>query len=274
MLAIREPSKRSRSNYPPTHQGISVRQNGIGHFEDFFDSVGPPAMFSQDPFGSMNRMMNKMSQMANEMFSHFEDMSSVGMPAGPGPQFYSSTVIQSSKYDSNGRPIVEKYKSEAKGFLDDRGLIGERKQAYANTGTGLEKYGHERMIGDKGRKVVKEKHGDYQRTSDVYKNMGELDAQEFDREFAKFFNSNALPAPTGHLYGRNRIQDERKVDDARRGDFIPSNWKAEYQPVRKSDIQPTVPAQRAPARPQALPAPPRRPVQRVAPGLKTPAPGA
>ena len=274
MLAIREPSKRSRSNYPGDHQ-VSIPRHEDRHFDGFLGSFGPPSIFSDDPFSSMNRMMDRMHQMANNMFSHFEDMSSMHMPSmhmasdfSSGPQFYSQTIVQSTKYDSNGRPIVEKYRSEAKGAVDsERGLVGERKQAYAHSGTGLEKYGHERMIGNKGRKVVKEKIGNCEKTSDVYKNMGQEDAFEFDRHWTQLNGGNALPVPSGNIYGRNNDRvtyDDRKVDDRRRGDYIPQNWRAENQPVRRTDIQPTIPAQRAApirANVQALPGP-AAPVQR------------
>ena len=205
MLALREPSKRSRSNYPGDSHQVSVRHQA-NHYQndDFFSDFEVPSLFSQDPFSSMNRMMSNMREMANNMFSQFEDMSSL-RPSGnfnSGPSFYSQTIVQSTKLDSNGRPVVEKFRSEAKGKIDSQqGLIGERKQAYAHSGTGLEKYGHERVIGNKGRKVVKEKMGDKERNSDVYKNMNDAEALEFDRRWEQHFRGNALPAPSGNLYG-------------------------------------------------------------------------
>lgn len=42
---------------------------------------------------------------------------------------------------------------------------------YDNTGTGLQKASHERMLNDKGRKVVKEKMGNQMNSYDYYKNM-------------------------------------------------------------------------------------------------------
>lgn len=47
---------------------------------------------------------------------------------------------------------------------------------YDNTGTGLQKASHERMLNDKGRKVVKEKIGGQMNNYDFYKNMREEEA--------------------------------------------------------------------------------------------------
>ena len=53
---------------------------------------------------------------------------------------------------------------------------------YDNTGTGLQKASHERMLNDKGRKVVKEQiKGTGQTNSyDYYKNMRDEDGSQFD----------------------------------------------------------------------------------------------
>lgn len=278
MLAIRENSKRSRSNYPADSHQLAHRSNHPGHFDDFFGGFGGHIALSSNPFASMERMMNRMNNMAEEMFSgfaqldHFRPEISHG---GLGGNFYSSTFVQSTKVDSNGRPVVEKYRSEAKGGVNERGeVMKERKQAYAHSGTGLEKYGHERVIGDKGRKVVKERFREQERTSDVFKNLMESEVAEFDREWRNAWGGSALPGPSGNVYGRGGvIEEERKVDEDRRGDYIPSNWRAENRPVRRTDIQPTIPANRnQPAIAQA-PNVRRNPV-RATRDRRTPAAGA
>ncbi|CAG9320760.1 unnamed protein product [Blepharisma stoltei] len=309
MLAIKDSQgKRStslahpqRRDYPPPAQ-----RDRHDFFEDPFSNFGAPAVFSENPFASMSRMMEDMHNQAFSMFremdrhmgslmrmpdtgSLFEDMG--GMMRGSGsPQFYSQTIVQSTKYDSQGRPIVERYQNQAYGGTDQHGTkYGERKQAYKNTGTGLEKYGHERKIGDRSRKVIQERVGNEERISDLYRNMNENDASDFDRDWeARARNlglgSNALPAPSGNIYGRRQIRDNRNrdtVDEERRGDYIPDDWRRDNQPVRyrNSDIQPTIPVQRALPAPQPAqqPAPPRRnqPVRRQnQQARKAPAPGA
>lgn len=278
MLAIRENSKRSRSNYPAESQQVAHRSGRPGHFDDFFGGFGGHSVFSENPFASMERMMNRMTNMAEEMFSGFSQMTHARPELVhsniPG-NFYSSTVVQSTKFDANGRPVVEKYRSEAKGGVNERGeVMKERKQAYAHSGTGLEKYGHERVIGDKGRKVVKERFGDQEKTSDVFRNLMDREVEDFDRQWRNVWGGSGLPGPTGNIYGRGTLAEERKVDDERRGDFIPNNWRSENRPVRRNnDLQPTVPVNRG--QPAIAPAPNvRRNPVRATRDRRTPAAGA
>lgn len=57
----------------------------------------------------------------------------------------------------------------------------ERQQMYDHTGTGLQKASHERMLNDRGRKIVKERGAGGELTNyDHYKNMREEEAPEFD----------------------------------------------------------------------------------------------
>ena len=59
----------------------------------------------------------------------------------------------------------------------------ERQQLYDNSGTGLSKASHERMLNDKGRKVVKERLGDNFNSYDYYKNLSEDMASDFDNQW-------------------------------------------------------------------------------------------
>lgn len=68
--------------------------------------------------------------------------------------------MSSTKLDENGRPIQERYQNKVAGAIGNGNRVVERQQMYDNTGTGLQKASHERMLNDKGRKVVKEKIGD------------------------------------------------------------------------------------------------------------------
>jgi len=51
---------------------------------------------------------------------------------------------------------------------------------YAHSGTGLQKASHERMLNDRGRKVVKERLGEQMNSYDHFKNMKEEEAGGFD----------------------------------------------------------------------------------------------
>ena len=54
---------------------------------------------------------------------------------------------------------------------------------YEHTGTGLQKASHERMLNDKGRKVIKERMGNNINKYDNFKGMGIADADNFDSDW-------------------------------------------------------------------------------------------
>jgi hypothetical protein len=62
------------------------------------------------------------------------------------------------KYNKDGQPEKETYKAQTIRQTDmDGKRIQESQQAYQNTKTGVEKASHERLLNDKGHKVVKER---------------------------------------------------------------------------------------------------------------------
>lgn len=75
----------------------------------------------------------------------------------------------------NGRPVEEKYVNSAKGVTGHGGQrLVERNQMYENSGTGLQKIANERMLNDRGRKVVRERlggNGGPVNAQDHYRNM-------------------------------------------------------------------------------------------------------
>ena len=81
-------------------------------------------------------------------------------PSGPG-HYSKQTFVSSTKKGPDGRMIKEEYQSKAQSAVGQNGeKVGERQQAYHNTGTGLGKVSHERMLNGQGRKVVKERLSD------------------------------------------------------------------------------------------------------------------
>eukprot|EP00359_Climacostomum_virens_P001720 CAMPEP_0204899252 /NCGR_PEP_ID=MMETSP1397-20131031/1750_1 /ASSEMBLY_ACC=CAM_ASM_000891 /TAXON_ID=49980 /ORGANISM="Climacostomum Climacostomum virens, Strain Stock W-24" /LENGTH=274 /DNA_ID=CAMNT_0052067199 /DNA_START=108 /DNA_END=932 /DNA_ORIENTATION=+ len=247
--------------------------------------------FDQDPFASMNSMMQQMHSFTSNIFrqmdSHFGDIAgSFGsFPSDGRARSYVKTIHQSTKLDRNGNPITEKYENTAINVKDHDGThVGERKQAYMNSGTGLQKYAVERKLGDRSRKVVQEKYKGDEVRSDLYRNMDEREADEFDRAWQNrgqqlgFSSINALPAPTGSQYGRHQAVARQHRDEDRRGEYVPDYLKRDYQPVRVNrDIQPAYPQARAitdgPRQPQAQPAArqanrPARPIQRARPASR------
>lgn len=70
------------------------------------------------------------------------------------------SYVSSQKIGPDGRPVKETYGTKAKGaFGNGKPALVERHQMYENSGTGLQKAAHERMMNGKGRKVIREKVG-------------------------------------------------------------------------------------------------------------------
>ena len=87
--------------------------------------------------------------------------------------------------DAHGNPQHERYQTKAVGKLGPDGRIGERKQLYQNSATGMEKASHERTMNNQGRKMVKEhvRGSNTQNTYDYYKGISETQGPSFDREW-------------------------------------------------------------------------------------------
>ncbi len=70
--------------------------------------------------------------------------------------FISNSYVSSVNYDNNGQPHKETYQSQSIRQTDNEGKrIQEKQQAYQNTRTGVQKAAHERMLNEKGHKIVK-----------------------------------------------------------------------------------------------------------------------
>lgn len=54
---------------------------------------------------------------------------------------------------------------------------------YDNSGTGHQKMAHERMLNEKGRKIVQQRIGNESHQHDVYRNLNEQNSHEFDDEW-------------------------------------------------------------------------------------------
>ena len=121
---------------------------------------------------------------------------------------------------------------------------------YDNQGTGLQKASHERMLNDKGRKVVKERMGDQMNSHDHYRNMREEESHQFDQQWGQMAGQLGLGTSTANNrlgYGGGSSH-AIQYDDDRRGAYV--HPRSNQMPVNYnrqgggSDIGPTMPAQR------------------------------
>lgn len=159
---------------------------------------GAPGGFfgGRDPFaefGGLEAFGGLGAGFGGSLMAQFEDMAR-GMGAGPGDsaamrggggngQYVCQTFAMSSHMGPDGKMHTEQYSSSDVGNTQQK--IRESQQAYSNSTTGIDKMGLERQLGDRARKVVKERHRGSmeERSTEMFRGMDEGGAAAFDRDF-------------------------------------------------------------------------------------------
>merc|ERR1712232_363610 len=110
-------------------------------------------------------------------------------------EFSCQTIMMSSHTDENGQVHSERFCSSSVG--DRNRSIAETQQAYTNSSSGIDKMSLERQMGDRGRKMVKERNrfSGEERNTDLYRGMTEDHTSEFDASWQQ----NAVPCLPRHI---------------------------------------------------------------------------
>lgn len=130
------------------------------------------------------------------------------------------------------------------GAIGNGNRVVERQQMYDNSATGLQKASHERMLNDKGRKIVKERIGQQMNSYDHYKNMREEEGEEFDNRWGQMANQLGLKSSTANNRigyggggmqgslpsggGYNRSGPAIQYDEDRRGAYVDNHYRADH----------------------------------------------
>lgn len=147
----------------------------------------------QDPFAMMNNMMgsmmqsffgggfgNSLAQMGGGM------MQQSGSWGGGGCGTFScQTMSFSSQVGADGRVHTRQFSSST--VADGRRRLRETKQAYSDSVSGTEKMSMERQIGNRGRKVVRERceaTGEEKET-DMRNNISEEECEKFNEDWQR-----------------------------------------------------------------------------------------
>merc|ERR1719321_40737 len=123
-------------------------------------------MFGGRGMGGMGGMMSAMQNMPR---------------GGPGGQMSSSMMVMSSQMGPDGRMHTERF---AESTVSD-GRARESQQAYSNSRTGMDKMGLERQLGERGRKMVKERNhfSGEERQTNLLRGMDESHQGQFDQDW-------------------------------------------------------------------------------------------
>ena len=107
----------------------------------------------------------------------------------PNSSCFSRSFVSKSTYDGTGEPKKEVFQQETYSKVDEKGKkIKESKAAYENTYKGIQKAAHEKVIDEKGHRIVKEKNLN---TGDdleevYYKGINQDDLENFNKEYIEF----------------------------------------------------------------------------------------
>ena len=176
-------------NFPQMNLGI--QNNFNDPIDQVLNSMGMPNMgMGMDPGQMFQRMVQHMSQLG--MGGPQLDATSIqGMMNIQG--LGNGTMISKkyvSKIDySDGTPKKESYQSQSiRQFGDDGHNISERQEAYKNSATGIQQAALQRLLDDKGTKVIKERNvlTGSQDQHNIYQGISENDLNNFNKQYTDY----------------------------------------------------------------------------------------
>lgn len=175
-----------------------------------FGGRDPFAEFGADPFGGGFGMggsiMKQFDEMSKGMMQGFgaagPGRAGGGLLPGGNGQYACQTFAMSSVAGPDGKMHTERYVSSD---IGNRGQgIRESQQSYSNSSTGIDKMGLERQLGDRARKMVKERDrfSQEERSTELFRGMDDSGRNAFDRDFG----ANAHHLPPHPRFNRDAIQ--------------------------------------------------------------------
>lgn len=141
--------------------------------------------FGADPFGGS--VMKRFDDMTRDMMGSFGGLGAMAAGSGGrggGGSYSCQTFAMSSSMGPDGKMHTERFCSSDVGNREHG--VREAQQAYSNSRTGIDKMGLERQLGDRARKMVKERDRSTmeERSTELFRGMDESGRQAFDRDFA------------------------------------------------------------------------------------------
>ena len=163
----------------------NLERQMLGRFQNEINNMhqlgqGMEEMNNNQP-NNNNQMQprnNGPSEQQQGMFMH------IGGMGGPGTML-SKTYVSKIDY-SGGQPHEESYQSQAiKQFGEGGHNISERQEAYKNSYTGVQKAAHQRLLDDRGTKLIKQRNVNTgeQSQHNIYKGIQENELDSFNQQY-------------------------------------------------------------------------------------------
>ena len=161
----------------------SIQRQMLGHFQNEMQSM---QQLSDGMEQNMNNMNNNQQLTTGEPGQGQRGLFVSMQRGGSGPGTMISKT-QCSKIDySSGQPREESYQSQAiKQFGEGGHSISEQQEAYKNSMTGVQKAAHQRLLDDRGTKLIKQRNINTGEQSEhnIYKGLQENEVSGFNKEY-------------------------------------------------------------------------------------------
>ena len=160
----------------------------LGHFQNEINNMRQLSDGMEHEINSQNNLNNQNNNQIQSSPNGAQRgmfISMHGMGGAPGTMI-SKTYVSKMDY-SGGQPHEESYQSQSiKQFGGEGGHnISERQEAYKNTYTGMQKAAHQRLLDDKGTKLIKQRNintGE-QSQHNILKGLQENEVDSFNQQY-------------------------------------------------------------------------------------------
>ena len=175
---------------PGNHMGAfgfpdiaSIERQMLGHFQNQMQQM---QQLSDGAEQNMNNMNNnqQLSKAGPGQGQRGLFVSMQGAGSGPGTMI-SKTYVSKVDY-SSGQPREESYQSQAiKQFGEGGHSISEQQEAYKNSMTGVQKAAHQRLLDDRGTKLIKQRNVNTGEQSEhnILKGIQESEVSGFNQQY-------------------------------------------------------------------------------------------
>ena len=160
----------------------SIQRQMLGQFQNEMQNMQQLTDGNQNNQNLGNNQDLTTGDMGHNQGGLFVSMQGAG--SGPGTMI-SKTYVSKVDY-SSGQPKEESYQSQAiKQFGEGGHSISERQEAYKNSMTGIQKAAHQRLLDDRGTKLIKQRNVNTGEQSEhnIYKGIQESEVGGFNKEY-------------------------------------------------------------------------------------------
>jgi hypothetical protein len=159
----------------------------------FTSNMVQPLSLRRDPFAWVeSEIMNSMNPLMNvDLFGN--TLGNMGLEVGTsrGQEVSNVTKVH---YDSNGTPYKETLQTTTVNATDKGRKVVEKEKKYVNELLGEEKISQERLMGDKGHKIVRMKvKGKPEEVRNFFRGMTEDQLSSFNTDYEKVRQETRLP---------------------------------------------------------------------------------